>query len=152
MKSPNCQHKLEFLVGTKAGFLTLCGTLCWGACVTIRRSKPWLRYSMTHIIMESILYGLKCSAKARSGATALPGSHLEPWYTWFQVWFHSILHIHEFIYEFIGHEMSQMNSWSWNLIWIHINSYMNSWSWRISWNHARIHMYEFISEFMLVNS
>ena len=53
--------------------------------------------------------------------------HLEPWYTWFQVWFHNILHIHEFIYEFIGHEMSHMNSWSWNLIWIHnMNSNMNS--------------------------
>ena len=46
-----------------------------------------------------------------------------------------------FIYEFIGHEMSHMNSWSWNLIWIHnMNSDMNSWLWRISW----IHMSEFI--------
>ena len=73
------------------------------------------------------------------------GNHLEPWYTWIQVWFHDILHIHEFIYEFIGHEMSHMNSWSWNLIWIHnMNSDMNSWSWRISWNH--------MSEFICMNS
>ena len=71
--------------------------------------------------------------------------HLEPWCTWFQVWFHDILHIHEFINEFIGHEMSHMNSWSWNLIWIHyMNSDMNSWSWRISWNH--------MSEFICMNS
>ena len=35
--------------------------------------------------------------------------HLEPCCTWFQVWFHDILHMHELIYEFIGHEMSHIN-------------------------------------------
>ena len=34
------------------------------------------------------------------------------------VLFHYILHKHEFIYEFKGHEHSSLKSWSWNLIWI----------------------------------
>ena len=68
-------------------------------------------------------------------------AHLEPWYPWFKfqvlVLFHYILHKHEFIYEFNGHEMSHLKSWSWNLIWIHnMNSDLNSWSWRILWNHT----------------
>ena len=41
------------------------------------------------------------------------GEHHEPWYTLFQVWYssyHDFLHIHEIIYEFLGHEMLHMNS------------------------------------------
>ena len=49
-----------------------------------------------------------CIFFAFSTNTVYTTLHLEPWYTWFQVWFHHwhILHIHEFICEFIGHEMS----------------------------------------------
>ena len=72
-----------------------------------------------------------------------------------------------FIYKFIGHEMSHMNSWSWNLTWIHdMNSDMNSWLWRISWIHMSeficmnsplnscwwIHDHEIIYEFICMNS
>ena len=84
-------------------------------------------------------------------------NHLEPWYTSCQEWFHNfhyILHIHEFIYEFISNEMSHMNSWSWNLVWIHnTNSDMSSWSWRILWNHMSWRIsWNHISEFMCINS
>ena len=52
--------------------------------------------------------------------------HLEPWYQWFQVWLHYILILHEFISEFIVHEMKHMNSWSGNLIWVHdMNTYIS---------------------------
>ena len=46
-----------------------------------------------------------------------------------------------------------MNSWSWNLIWIHsMNSYMYSWLWRqINCQNSYLWDYEFIYEFMLLN-
>ena len=52
------------------GFLTSLGALCAGACAAAKiLRKTWHRYSMTHIIIEPAFYGLKCSSKARSGAT-----------------------------------------------------------------------------------
>ena len=40
-----------------------------GACTEMRKwKKPWPRYSMTQIIMDLLLYGLRYLSKARSGA------------------------------------------------------------------------------------
>ena len=67
--SPNRHIILEFYVNTY--FLTSSGILCWGLCAAMRSSKkPWPRCSMTHIIMEPALNGLKCSSNARSGRRA----------------------------------------------------------------------------------
>ena len=39
-----------------------------GLCCNEEFKKSWPRYSMTHIKMEPVLYGLKCSSKASLGA------------------------------------------------------------------------------------
>ena len=99
------------------------------AVVTLTRNLNHVVYSETAVpATSSILHNLLLAGACQcdmihqiqsSGPLALrlQQVHLEPWYPWFQVWFHEILHIHEFkSYEFIGHEMSHMNSWSWNII------------------------------------
>ena len=54
-----------------AGFLTSSGCVrCGGACAATRISKkPWSRYSLTNLMTESVLYGLRCSSRASSGGT-----------------------------------------------------------------------------------
>ena len=77
--SPNCHNILEFHVER---WLPDFQWRPWGAaCAAMRSSKkPWPRYSMTLIMMEPVLYGLRCSSRARSGGTtraaARPGRFL----------------------------------------------------------------------------
>ena len=69
-------------------------------------------YRLLHVLQIKLELHISayfhCIFFAFSTNTVYTTLHLEPWYTWFQVWFHHwhILHIHEFICEFIGHEMS----------------------------------------------
>ena len=61
------------------------------------------------------------------------------------IWFHDILHDHEFIYEFILwiHIRFHDHEFIWDISWLGpMNSYMNSFIWRTLWNHTWNHVYQ----------
>ena len=135
-------------VGTKIMITTSCQT-----CLLLRSCGSPIRAGPPEDPLWTDSSGGRCGSRRKAAAQCqlVSTSINQYWYTWFQVWFHNILHIHVSIYEFRGNEMHHMHSWimimkSYMNAYMHFN--MNSWTWRILWNH----MSEFIHRNSFLNS
>ena len=127
--------------------------MCWSAFPEAAPLLIWvLKYHTTQGTKRVILSNMYYYTTFQVAGGAAMCTFIWTWYSWFQVSFRDILHVHEFISEFRA-PWNVAYSWSWS----YVNTYYEFKCKLMIINNivkscVKIHKYEFMYEFMPLNS